>query len=255
MIKKILSAVAFLSIALVGTVQAQAPSYETAAGPAKGNVLLSLNLGAGSFIGQSAPLPNLKSYDLQAPTQNWFDTKPILNVEGRWFMTEQWSIKLSGGLAYNYNPGYLEVPGNVDGEGTTDVGNLPTYHAVPNSSNIQFSLGVGADHYWKMADVERLFFRAGAEVGWAYGRASTTADSPDYAGRAIGEAYAFRVAPLAGFDYFIAKCLFVGIEVRPVAYQYSVFKIRPQAGIKLMSSDSHSFSFLSQPMIKFGIRF
>lgn len=255
MVKKILSAVAFLSVAFFGTVQAQVPSYETGAGPEKGNVLLSVNFGVGSFISQSAPLPNLASYDLSAPMQNWFDQKPILNVEGRWFVSEKWALKLTGGFAYNYNPGYLEVPGNVNGTGIVDVGNLPTYNAVSNSSNVQFSVGVGAERYWKIGDSERLYFRAGGELGWAYGRASATADNEAYAGLSIGEAYALRVAPVTGFDYFIGKALFVGIDVRPVAYQYSVYNIRPQAGIKMMSADSHSFSFISQPMIKFGIRF
>jgi hypothetical protein len=49
--------------------------------------------------------------------------------------------------------------------------------------------------------------------------------------------------------------LFVGIDVRPVAYQYSIYSERPKVGLKSIASDNHAFSFIAQPTLKLGFRF
>ena len=70
-----------------------------------------------------------------------------------------------------------------------------------------------------------------------------------------------RLAGLSGhnsyrrLDIFISKALFISIEIRPVTHDYTVYNIRPQAGLKLLSSDSYGFNFLSNPMLKIGFRF
>jgi outer membrane protein W len=256
--KKIISIVAFLSFAFFGVVQAQAqdqPEPERTYAPQKNDITVSVNFGVGSYISKSAPAPDLSSYSLSAPMTTWFDKKPMLDLEGKWFVTDKWAIKLTGALAAGKNPAYNEVTGTSDSDATFELGDLPTYKAVPSSANIQYSVAVGADHYWSTKN-ERLFLRAGGEVGFAYGRVSVNGvDSEEYLGAAIGEAYALRVAPVVGLDYYFAKELFVGIDVRPISYQYSVYSERPQVGLGLLSSDNHSFSLIAQPTIKLGFRF
>lgn len=245
--KKIFSSIVFLFVAFGGVLSAQ---DITSYAPEKGDIMLSVNFGVGSYIGMSAPKPNLSEYSLSAPMSAWFDKKPILDVEGKWFVSDQWALKLTGGFTYSNNPGYSEVTGT----GGTEPGSVPTYKAVPNSDNIQYAIGLGADRYYASRS-NRLFLRFGGEVGFAYGKVTAKADSEEYMGASIAEAYAFRVAPVCGFDYFFDKLLFVGVDVRPVAYQYTVYKERPQAGLGSLSSDTHTFSFISQPMVKFGIKF
>jgi hypothetical protein len=121
--------------------------------------------------------------------------------------------------------------------------------------NLQYSIGLGVDRYFTTKS-DRIFFRGGLEVGFAYARAATRDKGGElYLGAAVAEAYAFRVAPVAGLDYYFMKQLFVGIDVRPLAYQYSIYSERPQAGLKSIASDNHSFSFIAQPTLKLGFRF
>lgn len=245
--KKIFSSVLFLFILSCGVLVAQ---EDESFAPEKGDIMLSVNFGVGSYIGMSAPKPNLSEYSLSAPMSAWFDKKPILDVEGKWFVSDKWALKLSAGFTYSNNPGYSEVTGT----GGTEPGSVPTYKAVPNSDNIQYSVGLGANRYYASRS-NRLFFYFGGETGFAYGKVTAKADSEEYMGASIAEAYAFRLAPVCGFDYFFDKLLFVGVDVRPVAYQYTVYKERPQVGLGNLSSDTHTFSFISQPMIKLGIKF
>lgn len=223
--------------------------------PKKGDWMFSVNFGVGSYIGTSAPKPNLSNYTLSAPMSAWFDKNPILDIEGKWFLSDKWSLKLTGGFHYGYNPAYNEVTGTVNGTGDIEVGDIPTYNAIPNSDNIQFFLGVGADRYFK-TKWNQLYLRIGGEFGYAYGRVTVNAqDSEDYMGASLGETYAFKVAPVFGADYFFNQALFLGFDIRPVDYQYSTYSERPQAGLGLLSSDNHTFSILSRPMIKLGIKF
>lgn len=256
MIKNIISSAVFLSL-IFAVVPNGLSAQESEIAPAKGDFMVSVNFGVGSYIGGwKTPTPNQKSYTLSAPMENWFDKKPMLDLEARCFVTNSWAIKASLGFAYNYNPGYSEVTGTTEGEGLigSDDVEIPTYNAVPNSSNTQFSMTIGSDGYWKL--MEQFFFHFGGDFNIAYGRAQAIGnDSEDYMGKSIAEAYAFRLAPVMGVDYFFNKVLFVGAEVRPIAYQYAVYKERPQAGLGLLSSDSYTFSFFAQPMIKLGFRF
>lgn len=253
--KKILSIATFLCFIFVGAAQAQ--EQETDYSPQKNDFMVSVNFGIGSHIGWSAPQPNLKSYSLAAPMSAWFDKKPTLGLEGRWFFTDKWALKLTGGFAYGYNPAYKEAEGTIQGEGAIPSGDIeiPTYKAIPKSENLQFSVGLGASRYYA-TKMDRLFLHIGGEFGFAYGRTSVNGeDNMDYMGASVGEAYALRVAPVCGFDYFFAPSLFIGVDFRPVAYQYSVYSERPQVGLPLLSSDNHSFSFIANPIIKFGFKF
>ena len=107
--------------------------------------------------------------------------------------------------------------------------------------------------YKERSDIDLAFY--GGEFGFSYGKQEAKADDESYLGKSIGEAFGYRVAGVTGFDYFVSKALFISIEIRPIAYDYTVYNIRPQVGLKLLSSDSHGFDFLSNPMLKIGFRF
>jgi hypothetical protein len=252
--KKIISIIAFLSFAFSGVVLAQDESQNEYA-PKQHDFTVSINFGIGSQLGKvNAPLPAQSEYSLSAPMTAWFEKKPILDLEGRWFFLEKWALKLTGGLSLGYNPGYEGVPGVQQGD-EFEFGDIPEYQPVLASDNFQYSIGLGGDHYFTTKS-DRLFLRAGLEVGFAYARAATRDRGGElYLGAAVAEAYAFRVAPVAGLDYYFTKQLFAGIDVRPAAYQYSIYNERPQVGLKSIASDNHAFSFIAQPTLKLGFRF
>lgn len=58
----------------------------------------------------------------------------------------------------------------------------------------------------------------------------------------------------AGIDYALLPGFIVGIEVAPVAYQYSILDIHP-SGLAPFQADNHSIKVLSQPKLKLGFRF
>jgi hypothetical protein len=237
----------------VSAARSQTQEEQSPYGPKKGEFTLGATFGTGAYIGWSAPRPDLSEYTLSAPMSAWFDKKPMLGIEAQYFLSRKWALKLTGGLAYGYNPGYKEVTGTGE-PSSPQSGDIPTYNAVPSSSNLQYSATVGGDYYF--ARIERLLFRIGGELGFAYGRITANAsDSEAYMGAAIGEAYSLRAAPVCGAEYFLGYSLFFSLEVRPIAYGYSVYGERPQTGMKLLSSDNHSFSFIAQPTVKFGFRF
>jgi outer membrane protein W len=253
--KKLLSLIAFLMFIFAGGIVQAQEQGEADSLLKQHTFTVSVNFGVGSYIGTGAPAPNLSSYSLSAPMTAWFSKKPILDVEGRWFATDKWAVKLTGSLSYSYNPAYNEVTGTADSEETYELGDIPTYKAVPSSTNLQYAVGVGAEHYFA-TKIKRLYFRLGGEFGYAYAQVRMNGvDSEEFLGASIGEAYSFRVAPVGGLDYYFTKQLFLGIDVRPIAYQYSVYGERPQVGLSLLASDSHSFTFIAQPTIKLGFRF
>jgi hypothetical protein len=256
--KKIISIIAFLSFAFAGVIQAQ-EQEESSNAPKQHDFTVSVNFGIGSHLGKiDAPKPDLPEYSLSAPMTAWFEKKPVLDIEGRWFFLDKWALKLTGGFSLSYNPGYYDVPG-VQKLGKTkedfELGDIPTYNQILTSDNIQYSVGLGVDRYFT-AKSDRLYLRIGLEGGFAYARTSVKdKDGEFYLGAAVGEAYAFRAAPVTGLDYFFTRQLFVGIDIRPVAYQYSIYSQRPQVGLPSISSDNHSFSFIAQPTLKLGFRF
>jgi hypothetical protein len=256
--KKIISIIAFLLFAFVGLMaQAQEEqSEESGYLPGQHSFTVSVNFGIGSQLGKTDALPpNSSNYSLSAPITSWFEKKPILDVEGRWFFLEKWALKLTGGLSLSYNPGYDEVPGVQQSEEGFEFGDIPAYDQVLTKDNLQYSIGLGVDRYFA-TKFDRLFLRAGLEGGFAYARAAVRDKGGEYyLGASVAEAYGFRVAPVAGLDYFFVKQLFVGIDVRPISYQYSIYSSRPQTGLKPISSDNHSFSFIAQPTLKLGFRF
>ena len=131
--KKILYLVTLLSFAFSAYAQ-----NSNDVGPKKGDLMLSVTFGVGSYIGTSAPAPNLSKYTLSAPMTAWFDKNPMLGVEGRWFVSDRWALKATGGFNFSHNPGYKEVTGTVGSTSDINEGEVPTYSAVPDADNIQF---------------------------------------------------------------------------------------------------------------------
>lgn len=234
------------------TVKAQEGANEYA--PKKGDWMVSLNLGIGSYVGIDAPLPNLGSYKAITPASNWFDKNLSFAVEGKWMFSNKWAFRFSGGFAFDFSPEYSALPGTVTDPEHPEVGDVPDYSYVPESDRMQYAVTLGVDRY-VATRYQKLFFRYGAEVTGTYGKNTAHADDEDYSGISVGEAYGFRVGGVTGFDYFFNEALFMSIEVSPVSYNYTVYNLRPQAGLGLLSSDTHKFAFLSNPTFKIGFRF
>ncbi|RHA38047.1 BT1926 family outer membrane beta-barrel protein [Odoribacter splanchnicus] len=249
MTKKIFAILLFMGIVFLG--QAQTTHNEFA--PKKGDKMVSLNLGAGSAVGIEAPLPDLGTYTVTAPHRNWLDKGLSMDVEFRWMFAQKWALKLRGGVSYGFGPEYSALPGTAEGD-EAEIGDIPNYSFVPESNRLQYQAGLGCDRY-VATRYQRLFFYYGLEAGFAYGRSTANAEDETYSGKAVGETFNINGSFVTGFQYFIADAIYTGIEICPVGYSYAVNNLRPQAGVKMLSADTHQFNFLASPMIKLGFRF
>ncbi|MCD8174012.1 MAG: hypothetical protein LUD76_11270 [Alistipes sp.] len=248
----VLLPVLLLTLLSAGALRAQEKQYEL---PRKGNVQVSVIVGAGTYVTKTAPLPDLTDYSISAPIINWFDKSPILEIEGWWFFTDRWAAKLTAGFAMNVSPKQSAVEGLFEsGAGSLTSTDIPNYGAVGGSENYQLSLGLGADHYWDIG--KGLMFRLGAEGGFAYVKAKYKANNDtDYYDPSKGMAYMVNVSPVAGLDYYLTRTLFFSVGVRVFTYQYSLYSEIPQPGLKTLAVDSHTFNFLGRPELKIGFNF
>lgn len=249
MIKKIFTILSFMGIVFLGHAQKTAEIST----PKKGDKMLSLNLGAGTSVGLAAPLPNLGTYTVSTPTTTWLDRGLAMEVEFRWMFAERWALKTKGGLSYGFAPEYQALPGTAEGD-VSEADDIPNYSFVPQSSKLQYQVAVGVDRYVPTR-FSRLSFYYGLEAGFAYGRNVANSEDETYNGKAVGEAFSIRGAFVGGFQFAIAEAIYTAIELHPVGYSYNVNNLRPQAGLRMISSDSHRFDFLSTPTIKLGFTF
>lgn len=71
-------------------------------GPVKGDFTASLNFGSRAYLGVAAPQPDLGTYTISSPSGSGFDISPSINIEGKYFISDKWAVKLLGGLSYSY---------------------------------------------------------------------------------------------------------------------------------------------------------
>ena len=221
--------------------------------PKKGDLTVAVTAGYNSYTSLSAPAGNLNDYKLQAVSTNWNEKRLMLGIEGGWFFKDLWKATLGGGMSITSNPGYAAVPGTAEG-GNVGGASIPSYGAVASESDIQFNVFAGVDRYFK-SKVSGLMPYVGGRIGYAYGRNSAYADSEEYVGKSIAESFNVRAALTAGVDYYINDVLFVGAQIDGLAYTYNMSTYKPQAGLGNLSADSHNFSFLAAPTLKFGFKF
>lgn len=224
-------------------------------GPEKGDKMVSLNLGIGSSVGNGIlVVPDQSSYSVSSPSSSWFDKGLALDIEFRWMVASKWALKAKGGLVYSFSPEYGALPGVYDAEKGYETGDIPDYKLVPESNRLQYHVALGVDRIVP-TKYSRLFFHYGLEAGFAYGRTIANSKDENYSGKAVNETYSISGNTVVGLDYFLGEAIYTGLEICPVGYTYGVNSIRPQAGLKLLSADTHTINFLACPTIKLGFRF
>lgn len=224
-------------------------------GPVKGDVTLSATLGYNSYIGKNAPSGLLNSYENAALSTDWFESKLMVGIEGQWFFSKNWALRLGGGLGFTGNPGYAAKPGTIGPDSEVGDGSIPDYRAVGSGQSLKYNVYTGIDRYFQSKKVTNLYFHTGIQVGLAYGSNQVKFDEETSMGKSTGEAFNVRGALNFGIDYYVLPGMFIGLEVSPLAYTYNMTTIKPQSGLSALSADSHNFAFLSAPTIKIGFRF
>lgn len=235
-------------------------SQEADNGPKKGDFMLSTSIGYSNYIQVAAPQQGLTSYKGQALNTNWFDKGVTTNIEGTYFVTDRWALRLSGGLGFSTAPGYDARPGTYDpNENPGVVGDpndifIPGYEAVGNSKTMSYNVAIGFNHY-KNLGVKNLYLTMGGQVGFAYGNNVAKFANETAMGRTAAEAYSTRIAFNMGTEYHFLPGMYIGLEISPVSYIYNVTSLRPEDGLARLSADSHNIGFLAAPTLKLGFKF
>jgi hypothetical protein len=241
-------------------------------GPSKGTVDVSLLLGKAQSFSNWLVLPdaNSSSYSIQTPgmysdiTNN--SAINMIGVEGKWFFSKTWALRLTAVGNISAGKGYEGSPGVPAAAGTTTV-LLPFYAGVPSLTNHEVIVNVGFDKYFATSN-DHLFWYLAPVINFHYNRLTgknsadfvATSQAPYFAivdpGTArYGEGVGIGLSGITGCEYYTKEGVFFGFEIRGANYTYLMNTQRPMDGLSTLKSDSHNFSFLSQPTLKIGFRF
>lgn len=254
-IKKLLLS-AVLPILCLTTVAAQSSAQQDNT-PKKGDVTLAATVGYNSYASVKALPGNLTNYEASALSTDWSQKKLMVGLEGGWFVSDAWKLSLGGGLNFSNNPGYTGVPGTADENlGLEDnLGMIPNYRAVADSHSFSYNVTAGIDRYFNVKSVKNLMVYTGLRLGFAYGLNEEKYDEWTSMGKSTAETWNARVGFTFGADYFVAKGMFVGISVDPLAYTYNMTSYKPQEGLANLAADGHNIGFLAAPTLRVGFVF
>jgi hypothetical protein len=224
----------------------------------KGTFKLSLNLGNSPYTGVlQAANQSSSQQTISVNGANWVtggsnNLVNMIGTEFRYFVANNWSIKLLAGGQTTYVPARNDIPGTYDGKTTYDPQeDIPSFSDVAEQKIHEYMALVGADHYFVKNNVALY---GGIEGGFRYGANSSKSIAETSAGTAITEVYGFMGDLTFGAEYNAEGGLFLGLEVRPVSFAYTITTLQPLPGVT-QQADSYNFGFLVYPMLKVGIRF
>jgi outer membrane protein W len=236
-------------------------------GPSAGDISVSLQLGkAESFSNlQYVAKPSTSSdYSLYTPYATTVSTSDnsmmnMIGVEGKYFVTDQIAVRLSGMGIIDVTPAQTSVPGvtyyntQLQNAGVSSIV-LPAYNAIESKTTHRFTANVGGDYYFAV-DSRRVCPYGGAMLSFNYGRHQYFTLDDDDLGARFSETYGLGGSVVGGIDYYVAEGMFLGFEVKAFNYIYSVNKLAPVAGVEAYDANTHTISFLSNPVFKIGFKF
>lgn len=267
---------AAMLLGLLGGVSAQdggSTQTSSSAGyaPKAGNISGAILFGRGNFL-NAGQVPSSQTYSIPgtAPQNTTVGTdgnsvNNIVGVELRYFIADNFALKLSGGGILNHTPGRANVPGVVI-EGTD--GNpiiIPHHNAVVADDRADVNVNLGGEYLFSTSN-SRLFPYVGATVPFYYARRSmydpTIASDEDGSNPVIvdmgtrhAETIGFGIQAVTGVDYYLMDGFYFGFEIKPVSYVYAYSTKVAAPGLGGLQADNHSISFLSQTFMKIGFRF
>ncbi|MCG8580822.1 MAG: hypothetical protein MI866_12945 [Bacteroidales bacterium] len=233
-------------------------------GPKAGDISVSLQLGKATDVSDNLQYirKNQNLYQVYAPSNSAVSGSSnslvnMIGIEGKYFLSNKWAVRLSGMGLINSTPAQQDIPGvpNPDNTGSDlPYMSIPDIADVPSTSSYSFIANAGADYYFNVGN-NRLFPYAGAQLNFNYGQRKDFTLQDDDLGERVSETYGLGGSLVGGIDYYLAEGFFIGIEVRALSYMYSVNRIFPQPGMEGADADNHSTTIFSNPMFKIGFKF
>lgn len=235
--------------------------------PQQGDFTAAMVFGRGAYLNGGLVVPSsYSSVSGAAPYANDVDTNNndvtnMVGAEGRYYASDRFAITLSGGAILRNTPSQLGIPAVIDGNGNTII---PAYDAVVADERIDLTVSVGGQWLFNTKN-DRLFPYLGFALPFDYARRSQydptiivgdNGDNiiADYGARHV-DITAFGIQAVAGVDYYIAKDVFFGFDIKPVSYTYAYSVKVPGPGLYNLEADTDTLSFFAQFSFKVGFKF
>jgi len=242
-------------------------------------------------LGNNYISADLSTYAINIGSLNLNDLTNIAGVQMKYFLTNHIDINLSAAYNVNLQPHKDYIEGEYYGLGVlkemlngydpTDIANIvgvgDTYASKAILGAVTHSLftQLGADYYFdvqnprvhpylglfgqfKMARVQAYYPYTGQTTEYDVTEPEAPLMNEDIAmyrpQNRAGQLLGFGGGLLAGVEYSISEGLIIGIEVAPVAYQYTLMHLNAQGQDDYYASN-HNIRAFTLPQLKFGIRF
>ena len=132
---------------------------------------------------------------------------------------------------------------------------LPGNEAVVESERAAISFELGGQWLLKTKN-DRLFPYLGFGLPFDYARASEYDPTPLVdEGARHAEITSYGVQAVAGVDYYLAKDVFCGFDIKPISYTYAVSTKSGGSGLIDLEADTDTVSFFAQFSFKVGFKF
>ncbi|MBI9040733.1 BT1926 family outer membrane beta-barrel protein [Lutibacter sp.] len=232
--------------------------------PQKGDFTAAMVFGRGAYLNGGLVVPNSypSTVDGTSPYDNTVSANSnsitnMIGAEGRYYVGNRFALTLSGGAIMRNTPAVLAIPGVPNSS-------VPAYAAVDSSEEIDVTATIGGQWLFKTKN-DRLFPYLGFALPFDYARQSLydptiTVDNLGNVtitdlGARHADITAFGVQAVAGVDYYIAKDVFLGFDIKPVSYTYAVSVKTPGPGLMNLESENNTVSFFAQFSFKLGFKF
>ncbi|MFO7743965.1 MAG: BT1926 family outer membrane beta-barrel protein [Psychroflexus sp.] len=192
------------------------------------------------------------------------DASNMVGVEGRYFVTGNIALKLSGGAIIRDTPSRMNIESASDFSEDNNQVWIPNYAAVKSNEQVDINVNLGAEYHFD-SRFKRISPYLGFSVPFYYARRSMydpsiisgSNEEPvivDIGNRHL-EVIGAGAQLVAGIDFHLLEGFYIGIETKPVSYIYSYSTKSPGPGFEHLEADSHTFSFLAQNFLKLGFKF
>jgi outer membrane protein W len=266
-----------LSIILLGSLAANAQTTEddmtNEYAAQQGDFSFAVLFGRGNFFSSNLVAPPSPEAEWTIPgtapyadfvSANDNSASNMVGVEGRYFLTENIALKLSGGAILRDTPDRMNMESVSDWYEENNQVWIPNYAAVKSDEQVDINVNLGGEYHFD-SRFSRISPYAGFAVPFYYARRSmydpsitTTADGEpviaDIGHRHL-EVIGTGAQLVAGVDFHLLEGLYIGAETKPVSYIYSYSTKSPGPGFEHLEADSHTFSFLAQNFLKLGFKF
>lgn len=243
-------------------------------------------------LGNNYISADLSTYAINIGSLNWNNLTNIAGVQGKYFITNHIDLNIMAAYNANIQPHKNYIEGEYYGLGVlqgmkfndydpTDVANIVgsgdiySQKAILGAVTHSLFTQIGADYYFNVVNprvhpyigIFGQFKMASIEAYYPYTGQTTTYDVVDaenplkYEDIAMyrpshraGQLFGFGGGITTGVEYSLMEGLILGLEVAPVAYQYTLMHLMLE-GQENYNACNHNIRAFTLPQLKIGIRF